>query len=90
LSHFYHHFWLKSSGESDTSFFWIIFLLLSKERTGPGDDIPTGEQGTISWRGNGMIGKKTLGLIGAVLMLLAAPLSAAEKTYQFDIPGCNS
>jgi|MudIll2142460700_1097286.scaffolds.fasta_scaffold49763_2 hypothetical protein len=39
-----------------------------------------------------MIGKRTLGLIGAALMLLAlaAPLAAAEKTYQFDIPGCNS
>ena len=39
-----------------------------------------------------MIGKTTLGLIGAALMLLmlAAPLAAAEKTYQFDIPGCDS
>ncbi len=39
-----------------------------------------------------MIGKKTLCLIGAALMLLmlSAPLAAAEKTYQFDIPGCAS
>ncbi len=39
-----------------------------------------------------MIGKRILGLIGAVFMflVLAAPLAAAEKTYQFDIPGCAS
>ena len=39
-----------------------------------------------------MTGKMILGLIGAALMFLvmAAPLAAAEKTYQFDIPGCNS
>ena len=39
-----------------------------------------------------MIGKKTFGLIGVALMLLvlAAPLAAAEKRFQFDIPGCSS
>jgi hypothetical protein len=39
-----------------------------------------------------MIGKRALGLIAAALMLLvlAAPLAAAEKTFQFEIPGCNS
>jgi hypothetical protein len=39
-----------------------------------------------------MIGKGTLGLIGAALMILVltAPLAAVEKTFQFDIPGCNS
>ncbi len=39
-----------------------------------------------------MIGKRSLGLIGALLMVLvlAAPLAAAEKTFQFDIPGCSS
>jgi hypothetical protein len=39
-----------------------------------------------------MIGKRILGLLGALLMVLvlAAPLAAAEKTYQFDIPACAS
>jgi hypothetical protein len=39
-----------------------------------------------------MIGKRALGLFGAALMLLvlAAPLAAAEKTFRFDIPGCNT
>ena len=39
-----------------------------------------------------MMRKRIIGLIGAALMLLvlAAPLAAAEKTYQFDIPGCAS
>ena len=39
-----------------------------------------------------MIGKRILGLIGGLLLflVLAAPLAAAEKTFQFDIPGCSS
>lgn len=39
-----------------------------------------------------MVGKRILGLIGAALLflVLAAPIAAAEKTFQFDIPGCSS
>ena len=39
-----------------------------------------------------MMRKRIIGLIGTAFMFLAlaAPLSAAEKTYQFDIPGCTS
>jgi hypothetical protein len=39
-----------------------------------------------------MIGKRALSLIGAALMILvlAVPLAAAEKTFQFEIPDCNS
>jgi hypothetical protein len=72
------------------NFPWIISPLLSKKGLEPGGDIPTGEQGTPWWRWNGMIGKRTLGLIGTVLMLLVmtTPLTAAEKTFRFDIPGC--
>jgi hypothetical protein len=37
-----------------------------------------------------MIGKTTLGLIVAAMVFLipAAPIAAAEKTFQFAIPGC--
>ena len=39
-----------------------------------------------------MGGNRTISLIGAVLVLLvlAAPLAAAEQTFQFDIPGCSA
>jgi hypothetical protein len=37
-----------------------------------------------------MIGKTILGLIAAAMafFVLAAPTAAAERTFQFDIPGC--
>jgi hypothetical protein len=39
---------------------------------------------------NGMMGKMIIGLIGAALLflVLAMPIAAAEKTFQFAIPGC--
>ncbi len=39
-----------------------------------------------------MIGKKRLGLAAVLLLLLvmATPALAAEKTIQLNIPGCNS
>ena len=42
--------------------------------------------------GNGMIGKKAFGLIFvlALLVALALPASAAEKTFQLHIPGCTA
>jgi hypothetical protein len=39
-----------------------------------------------------MIGKKTLGLIVVLALLIAAalPAAAAEKTFQLNIPGCTA
>ena len=39
-----------------------------------------------------MSGKRTLGLIGMALalLILAGPLAAADRTFQFDIPGCST
>jgi hypothetical protein len=39
-----------------------------------------------------MIGKKTLGLIFLLALLIAwgTPASAAEKTFQLNIPGCTA
>ncbi len=40
-----------------------------------------------------MIGNKVLGLAAIVFVLLlviAAPVTAAEKTIQLNIPGCNA
>jgi hypothetical protein len=39
-----------------------------------------------------MIGKKALGLIVvlALLVAVALPAAAAEKTFQLNIPGCTS
>ncbi len=37
-----------------------------------------------------MIGKKVFGLMAVLMLLLvlATPVTAAEKTLQMDIPGC--
>jgi hypothetical protein len=37
-----------------------------------------------------MIRKKTLGLMAVIVLILiiAVPVVAAEKTFQMDIPGC--
>jgi hypothetical protein len=42
--------------------------------------------------GEDMIGKKVLGLaaVFVVLLVIAAPVTAAEKTIQLNIPGCNA
>jgi len=38
-----------------------------------------------------MIGKKVLGLAAVfVLLVIAAPVTAAEKTIQLNIPGCSA
>ena len=39
-----------------------------------------------------MMRRRTIGLVGAVLLILAAaaPLAAAERTFQFDVPGCTA
>jgi len=38
-----------------------------------------------------MIGKKALGLLVvlALLLVIAEPVAAAERTFQLNIPGCS-
>jgi hypothetical protein len=42
--------------------------------------------------GKKMIGKTVLGLVAvvALLLVIAAPVTAAEKTIQMNIPGCTA
>jgi hypothetical protein len=73
-------------------FFWIFLGLPSKK--GPDRTGAIRPEATMipRMRGRVMMGKRILGLIGAALMLLvvATPLAAAEKTVQLEIPGCTS
>jgi len=73
-------------------FFWIFLRLPSKKGPAPDETIPSGKRVSHEVGEKAMMGKKTLGLIGAALafLLVAGPLAAAEKTFQFDVPGCNS
>ncbi|MBA4421597.1 MAG: hypothetical protein C0390_00695 [Syntrophus sp. (in: bacteria)] len=57
-----------------------------------GDDTAVGVW-ILSGKGDdGMIGKKLFGLAAVFLLLLviAAPVTAAEKTIQLNIPGCHA
>lgn len=46
----------------------------------------------LQGRKNRMVAKKILGLILILVLALgfAAPLAAAEKTFEIEIPGCTS
>jgi hypothetical protein len=48
------------------------------------------KQGTVRGEKGGMMGKKVLGLMAVLMLLLilATPLTAADKTIQLSIPGC--
>ena len=48
------------------------------------------KQGTVRGEKGGMMGKKVLGLMVVLMLLLvlATPVTAADKTIQLSIPGC--
>jgi len=50
------------------------------------------KQGTVRGEKGGVMGKKVFGLMPVLMLLLvlAAPVAAAEKTLQVDIPGCGA
>jgi hypothetical protein len=54
----------------------------------------TREEKVFYDRGNGMIGKKALGLVLVWVLALsvaaALPAAAAEETFQLNIPGCTA
>jgi hypothetical protein len=48
---------------------------------------------SFTWKGeDGMIGKKTLGLmvVLALLLMIAEPVAAAERTFHLDNPSCSA
>ena len=48
------------------------------------------KQGIIRGKKGGMMGEKVLGLMAVLMLLLilATPVAAADKTIQLSIPGC--
>jgi hypothetical protein len=71
------------------NFLWIFQTVPSKKGQNPAGAIPCRKMERFG-EGEGVIGGKVLGLMAVLMLLLilATPVKAADKTIQLSIPGC--